>query len=240
MYLPKRPTHHVVDDMAVALVRSAVVRRGWVYRDLASDYGIDALIEIRTPDTQMSGAVMHVQIKGTGGTSLTRTVAASTVRYWRLSPVPVLIVLVSVKSSDARALFLEDYLSERHSLCRRLDEGSTKNVTLRFGSATRLEDAWQWIEEFATERHAALLDVGRYTMYSQTAQVVRWIDLLLNHGGDADKMLRWMRTHAPDDALTYNYGYAVRLRDQITQDPTLIHRIRQVVLDFAPELVGRI
>jgi hypothetical protein len=76
---------------------SAIHDLGWVLRRLPSDYGIDAEIEIRDSRRQMSGAFVRAQVKGLSGLNGLAnglTVKVGSIRYWLMSPVPVLIVAV--------------------------------------------------------------------------------------------------------------------------------------------------
>ena len=70
------------------------------------DYGLDYRIEA-IEDGELRGFEFYVQLKGTGTISeprdLSITVKCSTVRYWKLKVLPVLIVVVGC--SDRRAFF---------------------------------------------------------------------------------------------------------------------------------------
>lgn len=63
--MPKRPRNHVLE----ALSRDALSSRltgplGWVVRDIAIDYGIDAEVEIFDADGNTTGLTFKVQLKG--------------------------------------------------------------------------------------------------------------------------------------------------------------------------------
>jgi hypothetical protein len=102
-----------------------------------------------------------------------------------------------------------------------------------------LSEGLKYIKKVAAEHHTSILDINRYTLYNASAQPIRYIDLLINFGGDADIMLKWMRKFAPDNALTSNYGYAVHLRHQLRNDPEFLGRSRLLVMDFYPELENK-
>lgn len=231
--LPMRTKSHVVDDQATALVKKAVAKKGWIYRDLPEDYGLDAEIEIVKKRGSVTGALIRLQIKGTRTDRGKIRLKSTTARYLSVSLIPVLLIDVNVTTGAIRALPVEQgHLTSR--------KPTAKTISVSMKGSFQLSKGWKDIKKIAVEHQTSILDINRYTLYNASAQLIRYIDLLINFGGDADIMLKWMRAFAPDDALTSNYGYAVHLRDQLKNDPKLLDRLRLLVMDFYPELEKKI
>lgn len=231
--LPKRPKSHVIDSRAVALLQRTVADRGWIFRTLPADYGIDAEIEVVDVTDNVTGALIRAQIKGSSQDSKTIHLRASTARYLSLSLVPIVLIHVNTSTGAIRCRMLEgDELQPRSS--------AAGTVTISLRDACPIEDAWDLLEDLAVEHQGATLDLTNYTMYNPAAQLVRCVDLFLNFGGDAAAMVRWLRAKSPDQALVYNLGYAVYLKDELARDPSLLDKLRLWVLDISPDLEERI
>lgn len=235
MSLPKRPKQHVSDDRAMDAVSSAIHKLGWVFRPLPlSDYGIDGEIEIRNSTEEMTGALLRVQVKGVSSESLmkkkTITVKTSTVRYWLASPVPVLIFIVTQLTTRNRinVIHVEDYLVAQHKTDF-VKTTNQKNFTFYTKFATPFKEAVGYIEDLAIEHQSAILDIRRYSLYSPAAQVFGYYRLIYHYDCNVDLMLKHMRDTAPDDRLISDYGAAVLMKEQISDNPDIINEYRRIV-----------
>ncbi|WP_245220865.1 DUF4365 domain-containing protein [Pseudomonas batumici] len=226
---PKRPSSHVIGNLAETMVEHEITARGWVYRRLEKDkdYGIDGEVEVFSDSGHATGIIFKVQVKGTKKYSRNVSLKSSTANYLSLSPLPVFVFTVEVSSGLIR------FNSVEHK------QGRSGRPTL--GEATELdEDGFKLLEEIAGEHCAACLMLSNYTLHNASAQLIRCLDLLLNFGGDVESMLKWLRFFAPDEVLTTSYGYAVFLKGEMEKDHTLVGRLREWVIEFFPEHQERI
>jgi hypothetical protein len=104
--LPRRPRHHELADQGARITQS-VLPAGWVYRARGGkgDYGIDA--EVGSLDGLPTGCSFRLQLKAHERCSWTATdscvepVKDVTRNYWRLHPLPVILVACDVGLREA-------------------------------------------------------------------------------------------------------------------------------------------
>lgn len=227
--LPKRPSSHVIGNLAESMVEQAITARGWIYRRLEKDkdYGIDGEVEIFGDSEYATGILFKVQVKGSKKYSRKASLKSSTGNYLSLSPLPVFLFSVDVSSGLIRFSLVERGL------------GSLGKPML--GEAVELdEDGFELLEDIAGEHCAACLTLSEYTLHDASAQLIRCLDLLLNFGGDVESMIKWLRLFASDEVLTFSYGYAVYLKNEMKKDCGLVGRLREWVIEFFPEYQERI
>jgi Domain of unknown function (DUF4365) len=59
--MPERPREHVLGDEAQDAFKSLLPTH-WIYRQKASDYGIDGEVELASPTGQLTGRLFYVQL----------------------------------------------------------------------------------------------------------------------------------------------------------------------------------
>lgn len=96
---PKRPRNHQIEDESARILTN-IVPAAWVLRNSTHDYGLDREVEI-FEDESATAQLFKLQLKGSGGVNP----HAPSVRiesdhffYWRKLDLPILLVLVDVKS----------------------------------------------------------------------------------------------------------------------------------------------
>jgi hypothetical protein len=94
--MPQRVRNHVLETLSRdALSRHLTGPLGWVVRDIAIDYGIDAEVEIFDDDGATTGLTFKVQLKGMEKPDHIgpfRDINIDHLRYWGRLDVPVLLV----------------------------------------------------------------------------------------------------------------------------------------------------
>lgn len=110
MELPKRSVQHVVGEQAVQAVRTALPAE-WVVREQSGDYGVD--LEVELAASTVSGRLFKAQVKGhdsvawnTSGSFL-QQIASSTMNYWALMPVPVVVFMPLIATGAVHWAFAE-------------------------------------------------------------------------------------------------------------------------------------
>lgn len=96
---PKRSRNHQIEDESVGILAN-IVPTTWVFRNSTHDYGLDREVEI-FEDENATAQLFKVQIKGSDrvGTKVPSVrIKSDTFFYWRNLDLPVLLVLVDVKS----------------------------------------------------------------------------------------------------------------------------------------------
>lgn len=236
--LPKRPKQHVTDDRAVDVIRAAFHRQGWVFRELPHDYGIDAEVEIRDRNEQMTGALLRFQIKGNSSTRAISTgrirVKLTSIRYWTISPIPVFMARVVPDDESVQVINVKDFLRER-GLEDHVQTSRNRTCTIDFTHSLPLDDWIELLEETAKEHRDAVMDISNYTLYNPASQFISYHRLFRLHNGDIRAMVDWYRRDGTDEQLIYDYGHAVYLKRLIEEDPPLLERIRALVYEDGPE-----
>lgn len=96
----------------------------WICRNQTHDFGIDLEAELTAPaenGEELSGAIIKLQVKGTlkpifrGGYFYIR-LRTDFLRYATQFQVPVLLLVVNLKSGNIHYLWLQEYLNERNDI----------------------------------------------------------------------------------------------------------------------------
>lgn len=236
MTLPKRPAQHVIDDLAMDALSSAIHHLGWVLRRLPADYGVDAEIEIRDKRCQMTGGLVRVQVKGTSAPNAIAhgvTIKVRTIRYWLVSPIPVFIVCVVKPRNKILIANVEDHLIEHHKV-EYIQNTSRKTFRFKLSDFTPLSEYADILRDRALEHQDAVLDTRNYSLYNPAAQLVACVGLIYHFDGDIDTLLSHLRKNGSDQQLTYDYGYYALLKKRLKQKPDYINEIRRWVDSCAP------
>lgn len=117
MKLPKRPKQHIIESASFK-VFSMHVPNEWIVREVTErDYGIDCYLELVTPEGDLTGNLVSVQLKGTSQLKWTKentysinSILPSTWNYWYHFPVPVFIFLVDCIKQDVYFQSVSDYI----------------------------------------------------------------------------------------------------------------------------------
>jgi hypothetical protein len=113
--LPTRSSAHVTGEQAALKLRGSLPKR-WIVRKVGSDYGIDCEIEIVDTDSSVTGAMLLAHVKGTDSIEESAPnivqLKSSTVRYWMLLPLPVIIVRVTENPLAVLWLDVRQHLKE--------------------------------------------------------------------------------------------------------------------------------
>jgi hypothetical protein len=132
--MPQRPREHVLGDEAQDAFKSLLPTH-WIYRQKASDYGIDGEVELVSPTGQLTGRLFYVQLKGTEQESLTEALKIrlkiTTLNYFRALDLPVLIVRYHGKTKNVYARWFD-------SIENTLPEGGQDTVCIRLSDEDAL------------------------------------------------------------------------------------------------------
>jgi len=240
MTLPKRPHQHVIDDLATDALCSAIHKLGWVFRRLPADYGLDAEIEVRGAECQMTGALARAQVKGMWSASARADgvdVKVRTVRYWLVSPIPVFLVCVVLPSRRILVKDPESYLVENHKLDY-IQNTSRKMFRFRLTGFTPLLEFAHTLKDWAIEHQETVQDAKNYTLYNPASQLIACIRLIYHFDGDITALLKDLRENGSDERLKYDYGYYVFLKERLRKCPDYIREIKSFVNSCAsPALI---
>lgn len=139
MTLPKRPPSHLSGDLGYQLLET-LAPATWIVREPPKrDYGVDAYVEVTSPDWEMTGDLFLAQIKASErphdwsreSPPRSHSVKTSTVRYWMGFNVPFFLFEADLASKQvyyvcaqpaARMLYAE--IEEQESISFPLDPSS--------------------------------------------------------------------------------------------------------------------
>jgi hypothetical protein len=110
MKLPKRPKTHLTEAAAWKILQARAPST-WIVREVTErDYGIDAYVEISDRQSNVTGDLISIQLKGTDSitwrgekgarVATSPQIATSTANYWERLPVPVFLFVADVKARD--------------------------------------------------------------------------------------------------------------------------------------------
>jgi hypothetical protein len=145
--LPKRSISQRTGDQAEHLAQGAFLNApNWICRTQSHDFGIDLeaeLIEITDGAQELSGALVKLQVKGTlkpihknrGYYVRLRT---EYLKYANQFRVPVLLLLVNVRSNEIHYLWLQEYLIGREDILY-----GAKSVLVKVPEENRLDLSFQ-------------------------------------------------------------------------------------------------
>jgi hypothetical protein len=145
--LPKRSVSQRIGEQAEHLAQGAFLNApNWVCRTQSHDFGIDLeaeLVEITDGIEELSGALLKLQVKGTlnpihknrGYYVRLRT---EYLKYANQFRVPVLLLLVNVRSNEILYLWLQEYLIGREDILY-----GVKSVLVKIPEENRLELSFQ-------------------------------------------------------------------------------------------------
>lgn len=108
----KRPYQHIIETTSRKAFENLLPDE-WVVRPLNPDYGIDYIIEI-FKDNKFTGKFFYVQVKGTSQNIINHQVKismkSSVLQYYMSLPLPVLLVVYSVKTKEFWGVWINEYL----------------------------------------------------------------------------------------------------------------------------------
>jgi hypothetical protein len=162
-----RTQAHIIDTKAVKAVMSQLPDH-WVVRELSErDYGIDLLVEIFVPGAkdsngkdafEASGAIFHVQIKGTSEAltpvaagSINYSIEKRSLRYVEKFSSPFFLFRVSVvEPITVYFLWIQRYIKEAMDVNDPYWRDSAKDsITVRIPKSNELQAGLERIEEIA-------------------------------------------------------------------------------------------
>lgn len=139
---PQRPLQHVSEDVSIRVFQECMPAT-WVFRDQSTrnDYGVDAEVELVTPDGEMHGHIAKVQLKGKDSLSRNEDgsislggIKQTTLRYW-LGLSRYANVIVAVTDNSTR----EAYVAPIFWQATKLLDGTTATKTIRLPQDSRLK-----------------------------------------------------------------------------------------------------
>ncbi|MCL3882987.1 DUF4365 domain-containing protein [Marivita sp. GX14005] len=145
--MPKRSISQRIGDQAEHIAQGAFLNApNWICRSQSHDFGIDLeaeLVEVTDGVEELSGALVKLQVKGTlspihknrGYYVRLRTEYLSYANQFR---VPVLLLLVNVRSNEIHYLWLQDYLIGREDILY-----GAKSVLVKVPEENRLDLSFQ-------------------------------------------------------------------------------------------------
>ena len=136
----KRPSQHVTDDQAQALLQLAWP--DWVFNKRTRDYGKDFTVEV-VEDEQVTGLELIVQLKGTRRRLHARdghisfSLGTKYLKHYLACRLPVFLVVMHVEEKRGYWLFLQQYEQER---LRQRQWSQQKTVTVRLPVNNQVSD----------------------------------------------------------------------------------------------------
>jgi hypothetical protein len=229
--LPTRSSAHVTGEQAVLELRRSLPKR-WIVREVGSDYGIDCEIEIVDTDSSVTGAMLFAQVKGTDSIEESALnivqVKSSTVRYWMLLPLPVIIVRVTENPLGVLWLDVRQHLKETERY-----DGlfPTKQATLcfNFASANTLPATQDDLRKLATGHQDDVAGMREGQDQQIAGDFIGYHVLIRVFDGDADRWMNWLRTKGSDDQIIHDYPIAAWVKSQQQQDPDFVAKLRRLV-----------
>jgi hypothetical protein len=229
--LPHRPKSHVTGDQAVLALRN-VLPKHWIFREAASDYGIDCEIEIVTEEGAVTGAIVKGQVKGTSSyVKVTKTgvkVASDSVRYWLAMSVPVVIVRVTENPRCVHWIHVRDYLL----LKDRLDSvyrSQQESFFFSFRHARLLPNDAVDLQELTLQHQANVSDMQIATEQDVGGQFIGYVVMVKLFDGDPDKWIQWLREKGSKDQLLVDLPFAFWVEEQSKKDPNFLNQVRKMV-----------
>lgn len=123
--MPKRSISQRIGDQAEHIAQGAFLDApNWICRTQSHDFGIDLeaeLIDILDGTEELSGALVKIQVKGTlkpvyRNRNFYVRLKVEYLKYANQFRVPVLLLLVNVRSNEVHYLWLQEYLIGREDL----------------------------------------------------------------------------------------------------------------------------
>ena len=232
--LPRRPISHVIGYQAVLALKNSLPK-GWIYRELNFDYGIDGEIEVVNSDGNVTGALCKVQVKGTNShVKLLKygiSVSANTVRYWLA--LPLLIIIVRIISNPKEVLWINvrKYLLEA-GLLDILYSTRKKTIHFNFKNAYDLPQTIKELEELITENQIEINNFRSDTEAKERGDFIGFIALVHVYENDPDKMIKWLRENGSHNQLIDDLPFAIWVKRQSEEDPDLLNRIYSMVMSM--------
>jgi hypothetical protein len=232
--LPRRPISHVIGYQAVLALKNSLPK-GWIYRELNIDYGIDGEIEVVNSDGNVTGALCKVQVKGTNShVKLLKygiSVSANTVRYWLALPLPIIIVRIINNPKEVLWINVRKYLLEA-GLLDILYSTRKKTIYFNFKNAYALPQNTKELEELIIENQDMINNFKSYTEAQERGDFIGFIALVHVYENDPDKMIKWLRENGSHDQLIDDLPFAIWVKRQSEEDPNLLNRIYSMVMSM--------
>ena len=169
--MPKRPRQHQLEaESQHAFI--GVLPRGWVYRSITPDYGLDGSVEVFDETEVATGGMFFVQLKGTDEDDLSKALCirlrTETLAYYRTLLLPVLVV---VYHAPTKSLFA------RHVPKAEVPESGQATQTFRLAEEDRWGDAVvsQTLELLRQLKDVGLREVLIREYYEAKRRIV-WTD----------------------------------------------------------------
>jgi hypothetical protein len=229
--LPVRSTAHITGERAVLELRRSLPKE-WIVREVSSDYGIDCEIEVVDADSLVTGAMILAQVKGTEGSQPSQKnivqVKSSTIRYWALLPLPVIIV--RVVENPVQVLWL-DALQHLKDTERYDGLFVSKQLTasFNFSKAAVIPASLEALRELATDHQMQVAAMREGNDQRLVGDFIGYHILIHVFDGDADRWMQWLRTEGSDEQIIHDYPVAAWVKSQQETDPEFIERLRRLV-----------
>jgi hypothetical protein len=224
--LPKRSARHLIGERAVQQLREQLPSR-WIIREKSPDYGIDCEIEIVDGDSSVTGGLIFAQVKGTSNFKRKKVqVKLSSIRYWMLLPVPVIVVHVS---DQVRWTDVHSYLI-RHDLLDGIYTRQSKTMLLDFTDANTLPESTDVLRQLAEDHKLSVQKMRERLRHDDLALDMTCHVLVYVHKGNIDEMLLALREKASHQMLIDVYPQAYWIKTQIDADPTFLDHITRIVV----------
>jgi hypothetical protein len=223
---PIRPRQHTIDCRSVNFVRTEFGDRGWIFRELGADYGMDAEAEFCGDSEQVSGALVRLQIKGTLSNIGSVLVDRKTLRYWACTPVPTFLIRVNPDTKEMRVVDIMSYVRE-NGVC--LTTTKFKTITIAVGDDLQIDEWFDYMKESALLAQAAAMEIREHTKYDIVFQEISFRRLFYQFCGDINAMVRWYRKEAPDDQLVKEFSHVLAMKNRIVADPAYLQTLREYV-----------
>lgn len=129
MKFPKRSTTHKIEAASWRLLQELAPDE-WIVREVSErDYGIDAYIELATPEGELTGNLVSIQLKGVeklnwqeakdnrGIIRQTRSpqIKVSTANYWFNLPVPVFLFVADLSARKIHYASVEESIRRQYA-----------------------------------------------------------------------------------------------------------------------------
>jgi hypothetical protein len=146
--MPKRPKQRQLESESQVAFTSALPK-GWLYRTMTPDYGIDGLVEVFSEDTKATGGMFFVQLKATDQPNISKALRIplryDMLTYYQTILLPVLIVRYHAPTQSLFAQFVR--------------KSTPPKKTLRATRVFRLTEEDRWSEQIVATALQSLRDI---------------------------------------------------------------------------------
>jgi hypothetical protein len=184
--LPQRPTAHINEDLARALLTQAFARMGWAVNNLHSDYGEDMLIRI-FKEEKATPFSFYVQSKSVNniskrisndGRSFTQKISIAHFSSWAIFREPVILAISDIDSKITYWECIQTNINCIEAYQKNVSENKSLTVSIPITNILddsglhKIEAITKSLYYMANREHSALLALTKclHSQYGLTVQ----------------------------------------------------------------------